>query len=174
VGYLHEFIGCQTKQSLVYDLQEPFGWLVDLSVIQAFESKTLDLHDFYFTGDDYRYRFEPDARQRFIDLIRERFNSGVSYKGRVLRWDTIIEQKAMELSRALINGTSAVDFATPSPKLERVDGQDIRTKILALTSSQAKQIGIGRSTLHHLRKKAKANRSFNVYSATRTELQSLS
>jgi hypothetical protein len=48
----------QTKQSLAYDLQEPFRWLAGLSVIQAFESSTLDLHDFYFTGDDYRYRFD--------------------------------------------------------------------------------------------------------------------
>ena len=58
VGFLHDFSNYQTKQSLAYDLQEPFRWLVDLSVIQAFESKTLELRDFYFTGDDYRYRFE--------------------------------------------------------------------------------------------------------------------
>jgi hypothetical protein len=32
----------QTKQSLVYDLQEPFRWFADFSVIQAFESSTLD------------------------------------------------------------------------------------------------------------------------------------
>ena len=35
--------------------------LVDMTVIEAFESKTLDLRDFYFTGDDYRYKFEPEA-----------------------------------------------------------------------------------------------------------------
>jgi CRISPR-associated protein Cas1 len=51
VGFLHDFSNYQTKQSLAYDLQEPFRWLVDLSVIQAFESKALELHDFYFTGD---------------------------------------------------------------------------------------------------------------------------
>ena len=101
VGFLHDFSNYQTKQSLVYDLQEPFRWLSDISVIEAFESEALKLSDFYFTGDDYRYRFEPEARQRFIDLIREQFNSGASYKGRVLKWDTIIEQKATELGRYL-------------------------------------------------------------------------
>ncbi len=39
--------------------------------IEAFESEALNLSDFYFTGDDYRYRFEPEARQRFIGLIRD-------------------------------------------------------------------------------------------------------
>jgi hypothetical protein len=60
----------------------------------------LGLSDF-FTRDDYRYRFEAQAKQRFIDLIRERFNSGVADKGRILKWDTVIEQKANELGRYL-------------------------------------------------------------------------
>jgi CRISPR-associated protein Cas1 len=33
VGFLHEFSDYQTKQSLVYDLQEPFRFLVDLTVM---------------------------------------------------------------------------------------------------------------------------------------------
>jgi CRISPR/Cas system-associated endonuclease Cas1 len=28
VGFLHDFSAYQTKQSLAYDLQEPFRWLV--------------------------------------------------------------------------------------------------------------------------------------------------
>jgi hypothetical protein len=40
----------------------------------------VELSDVYFTGDDYRCRFEFDAKQRFIDLVRERFNAGVAYK----------------------------------------------------------------------------------------------
>lgn len=62
VGFLHDFSDYQTKESLAYDLQESFRWLVDLSVIQGFESKTFGSRDFYFTNDDYRYRFELDAR----------------------------------------------------------------------------------------------------------------
>jgi CRISPR-associated protein Cas1 len=52
VGFLHNFSDYQTKESLASDLQEPFRWLVDLSVIHAFESGALDLRDFYFTGDE--------------------------------------------------------------------------------------------------------------------------
>jgi len=102
VGSLHEPSVCQTKQSLVYDLQEPFRWIADVTVMEAFEGGVLDLPDFYFTGDDYRFRFETEAKQRFLNLLRERFNSAVKYKGRTFKWDTVIEQKTVELGRYLI------------------------------------------------------------------------
>jgi CRISPR-associated protein Cas1 len=163
VGFLHNFSDYQTKQSLAYDLQELFRWLVDLSVIEAFESKTLDLHDFYFTGNDYRFRFEADAKQRFIEVLRERFSSGVTYKGRVLKWDTVIEQKVGELGRFLIGKSSMLDTVEPAPILERNDDRKMRAKILALRQSDAKQIGIGKSTLHYLREKARNEQPFSVY-----------
>ena len=166
VGFLHDFSNYQTKQSLAYDLQEPFRWLVDLSVIQTFESRTLELHDFYFTGDDYRYRFEADAKRRFIDVLRERFNSGVKYKGHVLKWGTMIEQKANELGQFLIGKRASLDFNEPAPKLGRQDRCVLRAKILALSQSEATQLGIGKSTLHYLRKNAMNGKSFHLYRKT--------
>jgi CRISPR-associated protein Cas1 len=170
VGFLHDFSDYQTKESLVYDLQEPFRWLVDLSVIQAFESGKLKLHEFYFTGDDYRYRFEVEAKQRFIEALRERFNAGVTYKSRGLKWDTVIEQKANELGRFLVGKSSELDFAEPTSKLERPDSREIRARIFALTSHQAKQLGIGKSTLHYLRRRANDQLTLQVHSKTRDKL----
>jgi hypothetical protein len=43
--------------------------------MEAFESGVLDLPDFYFTGDQ-GFRFEPEAKRRFLNLLRERFNTG--------------------------------------------------------------------------------------------------
>jgi CRISPR-associated protein Cas1 len=166
VGFLHDFSDYQTKQSLAYDLQEPFRWLVDLCVVQAFESGELDLKDFYFTGDDYRYRFEPEAKRRFIEVLRERVNAGVPYKGRVLKWDTVIEQKTEELGRFLTGKSSAIDFMEPAPKLERGDSRELRAKILALTASQATQLGIGKSTLHYLKRNASCKNTFRTYGRT--------
>jgi CRISPR-associated protein Cas1 len=170
VGFLHDFSNYQTKQSLAYDLQEPFRWLVDLSVIQAFESKTLELHDFYFTGDDYRYRFEVDAKRRFIEVLRERFNSGVKYKGRVLKWDTVIQEKTNELARYLNGRTSRLDFSEPTPVLERTDNRAIREAILTLTGSEARKRGIGKSTLHYLHKRAIASRPLRIYKPVREKI----
>ncbi len=70
-----------------------------MTVMEASESGVLDLPDFYFTGDDYRYRFEILAKRRFLDLLRERFSAGVKYDGRMLKWDTVIEQKKRPSSR---------------------------------------------------------------------------
>jgi hypothetical protein len=114
----------------VYDLQEPFRWIADVVVIESFESGVLDLPDFYFTGDDYRYRFEPEAKQRFLDLLRERFNSGVRYKGRALKWDTVIEQKTVELGCCLAGRAGRLDFSEPLPNLHGTDDRKLRRLIL--------------------------------------------
>jgi CRISPR-associated protein Cas1 len=171
VGFLHETSGYHTKQSLVYDLQEPFRWIPDLAVIEAFEGGMLDLRDFYFTGDDYRYRFEAEARQRFLDLLRERFNAGIRYGNRSLKWDTIIEQKAVELGRYLVRRTGMLNFSDPSPSLIRTDDRELRRRILSLRQSEAERLGIGKSTLHYLRKNAKSNHSLKMYQKVRDKLR---
>jgi CRISPR-associated protein Cas1 len=138
-----------------------------------FKPGALELHDFYFTGDDYRYRLESEAKQRFIDVIRERFNSGVPWKGRVLKWDTVIEQKANDLGRFMLKKSRVLDFMEPDPKLERYDDRLIRAKILALTQCEARERGIGKSTLHYLRLNAKSSRSFRVFEKTQRRLGSM-
>jgi CRISPR-associated protein Cas1 len=170
VGFLHDFSDYQTKESLVYDLQEPFRWLVDVSTIQAFESKMLGPRDFYFTGDDYHYRFELEAKARFIELLRERFNSGVVYKDHRMKWDTVIQEKTSELARYFTGRSRSLDFSEPAPILERTDNRLVREKILSLTQSEAKERGIGKSTLHYLRRNASRRDQFAVYKPIMTKL----
>jgi len=171
VGFLHESSNYQTKHSLVYDLQEPFRWIADATVMDAFESGVLDLPDFYFTGDDYRYRFEPEAKKRFLDLLRGRFNSAVRYKGRAIKWDTVIEQKTTELGRYLVGRSNLLDFSEPSPMLKRTDSVGLRRQILSLSQTEAERFGIGRSTLHYLRKNAGSERSFQVHPGVRAKIE---
>jgi len=170
VGFLHEFTGSQTKESLVYDLQEPFRWLGDITTIEAFESGALDLKDFYFTGDDYRYRIEVEAKRHFLELLKDRFNSGVKYKGKTWKWDTVILNKTHELARFLLDKSKQIDFIEPQPTLQRSDTQDLRKRILELTQMEAKELGIAKSTLHYLRKNAQRNRPFNVYRKVQEKL----
>jgi len=172
IGWLHEFTGSQTRESAVYDLMEPFRWLGDITTIEAFESGTLDLKDFYFTGDDYSYRIEIETKRRFLQLLKDRFNSGIGYKGRALKWDTVIEQKTMELARYLIGRTRLIDFSEPSPELERRNGLELRKRILGLSQSEAHRLGIGKSTFHYLRKHARSDTSFKVYGKTRHKIDS--
>jgi hypothetical protein len=167
---LQESADQRTKELPADVLQEPFRWTADVAVMEAFESGVLDLPDFYFTGDDYRYRFEPEAKQRFLDLLRERFNSGVRYGGRVFKWDTVIEQKTVELGRYLVGRTGRLDLSDPSPDLRRLDDSKLRKRILGLTQQEARRLGIGKSTLHYLRKKEKNHGSVRLYSKVRRKL----
>jgi CRISPR-associated protein Cas1 len=53
MGFLHELK--DSRDSLVYDLMEPFGWLVDLSIVQLLEKKKLRKADFIVT-ENYSIR----------------------------------------------------------------------------------------------------------------------
>lgn len=143
-------------------------------MIEAFEAGVLDLRDFFFTGDDYRYRFEAEAKQRFIDLFRERFNAGVTCRGRVLNWDTVVELKTNELGRFIAGKSPVLDFVEPAPTLERQDSRELRAKILSLTSSEAKQLGLPKQSLHDLRIKASSKEPFKLHDETRMKLQTWS
>ncbi len=142
-----------------------------MAVMDTFESGVLDLSDFYFTGDDYRYRFEPEAKERFLGLLRERFNSAVRYNGRDLKWDTVIEQKTVKLGCYLVGRTRKLDFSEPSPGLLRTDDRELRRRILNLSQSEAEKLGIGKSTLHYLRRKARSVTSFRTYAPAREKLE---
>lgn len=163
IGFLHEFSSYQTKQSLVYDLQEPYRWIADVTVLEAIESGVLDLKDFYFTGDDYRYRLEVKAKRRFLGLLKERFNRGVKYQGCTCKWDKVILRKTQELARYLTGKKKDVNFGEPRPSLSRTDSRELRCRILQLSQSDAKALGIGKSTLHYLRKHASSEKPFKVY-----------
>lgn len=137
VGFLHEFGRSQTKESLVYDLQEPFRWLGDVTTIEAFESGVLDLKDFYFTGDDYRYRIEVEAKKHFLELLKDCFNAGAIHKGKSWKWDSIILNKTQELGRYVLGKSKKVWFDEPSLQLKRGDGKEIRNHISEATQARA-------------------------------------
>jgi len=163
VSFLHDFADYQTKQSLVYDLQEPFRWICDVAAIQAFESGLLDMKDFYFLGDDYRYHVEIEAKRRFLKFLMDKFNSEVEYKGKTWKWDTIIFSKTEELGRFLLGKSQSLDLTEPTPSLARNDSLEFRRRVLELTSKRAQELGVRRSTLHYLRKRARDERPFKTY-----------
>jgi hypothetical protein len=121
------------------------------------------LKDFYFTGNDYSYKIEIEAKRRFLQLLKDRFNSGVSYKSRVLKWDTVIGQKTMELARYLTGKSKILDLSELKPELDRTDSLELRKLVLTLSQSEARKVGIGKSTLHYLRQNAVMDRPFRIY-----------
>jgi len=170
VGFLQEFSGSQNKESLAYDLQEPFRWLVNVTTIEAFESRALGLKNFYFIGDDYRYHIEIEAKRRFLELLKTRFNSGVKYKGKTWKWDVVLLKKTQELACFLLDKSKQMDFIEPDPHMQRSDTQDLRSRILELTQREAKELSIRRNTFHYLRENARDSGSVKIYQKVRAHL----
>ena len=94
-------------------------------------------------------------------------------KSQRLKWDTVIEQKAVEISEFLVGRSSEIDFQEPSPIPDRFDNRELRERINSLRSDEAQKLGLGKSTLHYLRKNASGERSFKVYGNVRRRLTHL-
>ncbi len=168
LGFLHEDQPATTP--LVYDFQEPYRWLVDYVVLKMVLSRAFSWDDFYFTGGDYRLRIKPPLLDRYADLLRE-FNSGVTYLGRRLPWDTLILRKCQELARYLLGNTAELDLLTPKPVLDRSDTRVLREKILSLSGSDARTLQLGKSTIHYLKKRAREKKPFKLYAPVLARLK---
>jgi len=169
LGFLHEDKPATTP--LVYDFQDPYRWLVDYTVLRMVLSRVFTWGDFYFTGGDYRLRIKPPLLDRYTDLLREQFNSGVMYCDKRLPWDTLILRKSQELARYLLGKTNRFDLKSPNPVLWRSDTRALREKILSLSSSDAQRLRLGKSAIHYLRKRAREKNPFRIYERVLTRLR---
>ena len=77
VGFLHEIN--QSKTPLVYDIQELFRWLIDISVIQLLEEKKIEKSNFTIT-ENYHIRLGENAAKLLIEKINSNFNARYNYK----------------------------------------------------------------------------------------------
>jgi CRISPR-associated protein Cas1 len=167
IGFLHEIR--QTKYALVYDLQEPFRWLVDATVISCLEQEKFSRKDF-FRMDNYVMRLTPDAVKRFLELLRTSFNSTLIHEGRNYQWDTIIQLKAQELANYILGRNKTLDFTDPHPNVAKEDSKELRERIRTLSTSDARKLGIRKNTLWYLKRRASDNRALRIYSSVSEKL----
>lgn len=167
VGFLHE---AQTgKESLVYDLQEPFRWLVDIFVITAIEKRIFEKSDFIRT-ENYNLRLRPSGTRKLLKEMEFHFRKPVEYLGSNIHWDYLIFLKTRELAHYLIGKKQSISFGEPKVNLVRDDSSNIREKILKMTNKESKKLGIGKSQLWYLKEKAKSDKSFKIYTKVRQKL----
>ncbi len=168
VGFMHEVtIG---KTPLVYDLQEPFRCLVDLAVINGLEKKVFQKEDFILT-ENYNMKLRPSGAKKLVKEVEAVFSQRAFYRDGNRAWAYIIMMKANELAQYLIGRHKTLDFSKPSLELRRRDDFKIRQKILSLTHTEAKKLGIIKSELHYLRKKARSDKPFKVYGKVKKRIQ---
>lgn len=159
VGFLHEMN--TGKNSLAYDLQEPFRFLVDFAVISLIESEKMDNKDFIRT-ESYSLRLRPSGAKKLTEEVNLWFNKRVSYKGNMTMWSYVMFLKTRELAQYLVGKRKDIDFIVPQYETKRQDTSDIRKKILSISYSDWKKLGFSKGTLHYMKKNAKADVPFTL------------
>jgi CRISPR-associated protein Cas1 len=160
VGFLHE--NNPSKAPLVYDLQEPFRWIVDVAVITGLEKGLFLKKDFIRTRN-YNTRIWSTGIKKLMGEIVEQFSKSAKYKNYNREWANIIVEMAHNLSQYLTGKTKTLDFSNPSPQLTRDDSSAIRQQIKKISYSTWEKNGYSKGTLHYLKKNANSDRPFKIY-----------
>jgi CRISPR-associated protein Cas1 len=167
VGFLHEMN--PSKAPLVYDFQEPFRWIVDVTVLSALEKEIFTKKDFIRT-ENYNIRIRPDGVKKLMAELIPQFSKTVKYSGYHREWGYIITEKAYELGQFIIGKRKALDFSEPEPVLERHDSDDMRKKILDMSYTEWERMGFSKGTLNYLKRNAKDDKPFKIYGKVRDKL----
>ena len=150
IGFLHEIN--QSRTPLVYDIQELFRWLIDISVIQLLEEKKINKSNFIIT-ENYHIRLGEDIAKLFIEKINSNFNAKHSYKnGKQYSYQIILQDNLQQLANFILEKKKDLDFVIPKLNLNGNNNLELRDKILNVTYEERKELRINKSTLWYIKK----------------------
>ena len=169
IGFLHEIN--QSRTPLVYDIQELFRWLIDVSVIQLLEEKKIKKSDFIIT-ENYHTRLGEDVAKLLIEKINSNFNARYNYKnGKNYSYQIILQDNLQQLSNFIVEKKKEFDFVIPKTRLNRNDNVELREKILRMTPNERKKLGINKSTLWYIQKNLTDGKIPKIYEKILLKIQ---
>ena len=169
IGFLHEIN--QSRTPLVYDIQELFRWLIDVSVIQLLEEKKTKKSDFIIT-ENYHTRLGAGVAKLLIEKINLNFNARYNYKnGKNYSYQIILQDNLQQFSNFIADKKKEFDFVIPTMKLNRNDNLELREKILSMTPDDRKKLGINKSTLWHIQKNLSDGKTPKIYEKILLKIQ---
>ena len=171
IGFVHQMTA--GKYPLVYDLQEPFRWLVDVAIIDALEKGTFTKKDFIRT-DNYVIRLSSAGTKKLLEAVNVQFTNRVQFRGKSWEWGYVIIQKTGEFVIYLSGANSDFGFNEPSPILSRDDTPELREMVLAISYYNWRKAGNSKGSLHYLKKNAKSEKPFRVYGKMKDKLDAYS
>ena len=167
IGFLHEIN--QSRTSLVYDIQELFRWLIDVSTIQLLEEKKIKKSNFIIT-ENYHTRLGEDVANLLIEKINSNFNSKYNYKnGKHYSYQIILQDNIQQLANFIMEKKKEFDFVVPGIKLNRNDDIKLREKILNMPTDERKRLGINKSTLWYIKKNMNEKKTTKIYDKVLTK-----
>jgi len=169
VGFLHEINLSRTP--LVYDIQELFRWLIDISVIQLLEEKKIKKSDFIIT-ENYHTRLGEDVVKLLIEKINSNFNAKYNFKnGKNYSYQIILQDNLQQLANFIIEKKKKFNFVIPKMKLNRNDHLELREKILNMTTEERKRLGINKSTLWYIKRDLSEGKIPKIYEKILLKIQ---
>jgi CRISPR-associated protein Cas1 len=162
IGFVHEV--APSKLPLAYDLQEPFRWLVDLSVIEVLRDGKLDRKKDFVVTENYHIRLRPIAAKGLIDRFSANMNRKVTVGGRNYAYDTLVQEAARKLARHLTAPKTALDLSCPFEVGEsgHVDSGQA-SRIASMTYAEARKLGISKAGLWDMKRRAESGRPLRLY-----------
>jgi len=94
IGFIHKTH--TNRAPLIYDLQEPFRWIVEMTILKILYEKKVSKTDF-ITTDEGNVRLKPNAVNVVLDEIANQFSNRVFYKGVKREWQSMIAIKTREM-----------------------------------------------------------------------------
>lgn len=167
IGLLHELAASKTP--LVYDIQELFRWLVDLSVLQLLEEKKVKKTDFIVT-ENYHLRLKPVTAKMLIEKIRLNMDIKVPYKNNKQHsYQSILLDCVQQMANFVIGKRTDLLLDIPTMNIRRIVSLELRHKILTLSPIERKRLGINKSTLWYQKRRLLHGRNIKLYAKTRSK-----
>ena len=160
INFLHEIK--DGKASLVYDIQELYRLLVDLSVIQLLEERKLKKRDF-IVNENYNLRLRETTAKTLLDKITLNFNSSAEYKDKNHSYQFILHDNVRILENNVSSRVKTLSFNIPEIKIDRVDHAVLRNRILNMSPEERKKLSPARNTLFYMKKNLKDGKKIKVY-----------
>ncbi len=162
ISFVHELK--DSRSSLVYDLQELFRFLIDLSVIQVLEEKKIKKTDFIVT-ESYSLRLRESGASALIEKVRINLNSTAKFRGKNYSYSNILYENIANFAKSILND-EPTEFNIPFITLKSLDTDSTREKILNMTPEERRKLGIRRNTLFYMKKNIKAGKRIKIYKKT--------
>ena len=161
VGWLHETAA--SKLPVVYDLQEPFRWPVDLSVIETIAGRQLDRKGDFITTENYHIRLRPHAIALLAERLSENFNRAVPFGGQRRTFDAILFETARKIARNLLGQSKKLDLDFPFGAYDGAVDSETAHTISSLTYAEARALGISKAGLWDMKRGAEEGKPVRLY-----------
>lgn len=170
IGFVHEV--APAKLPLAYDLQEPFRWLVDLSVVEVLRDGNLDRKVDFIVTENYHIRLRPAAAEGILARLSANLNRKVTVNGRSMSYETAIAETARRLGRHLTNPRVRFDLSMPFAVGESGHVEtDLKDRVATMTYAEGRALGISKAGLFAMKRRAAVGKPLRLYSAVRRRVE---